>query len=151
MRAGFLLLSLLVVVGIMLVMYRTYSLPAVQVGQQAEQAAQQMTGRDANGVAAYKSYKAQVHLRGPQFDGIEITDLTPGGPMDTYYGLKVNDVVVGISGNNVTTFGDYDSAKGQLDQAYQSAAQLSVIRDGNTITLPAGGTKSPLDTLVGQH
>jgi hypothetical protein len=149
MRVGLMLLSLLVVLGIMLMAYKTVTLPSVEVGHKAEDTAQEISGHDANGAPIYKSYKCQPVMRGNQLIGIDITELTPGGGMEGYYGLKVDDVVLQIAGTDVATFGDYDSAKGQLDEAAQHVAPLLVNREGTKITLPIGGGKSPLDKLVG--
>jgi S1-C subfamily serine protease len=149
MRIGFGLVSLLVVLGIMMMIFKMVEAPQIEVGQKAQQEVQQISGRDANGVPAYKSYTAQAYMRGNQFAGITVTDLTSGGPMEVGYGLKVGDVVLQIAGNDVQTFGDYESAKGQLDQAYQTAATLQVLRDGNKVLLSVNGGKSPLDLLNG--
>jgi C-terminal processing protease CtpA/Prc len=145
MRIGFGLVSLLVVLGIMLFIFRYIEAPQIEVGQQAQQQGEQIAGRDANGTPVYKTYKGEAFLRGNQFAGITITDLTPGGAMETAYGLKVGDVVVQIGGNDVQTYGDFDSAKGQLDQAYQSNATLLVDRDGNKLTLTPQG---PLQKMI---
>ena len=149
MRVGMLLISLLMVIGIMMMLYKTNVIPTVQVGQKAEGEAQQISGHDPNGAPIYKSYKAEAVRRGNQLIGIDITELTPGGGMESYYGLKVDDVVLQIAGTDVATFGDYESAKGQLDEAVQHVAPLLVNREGNKITLPVGGGKSNLDKLVG--
>jgi S1-C subfamily serine protease len=147
MRVGLLLLGLLVTVGIMLMLFRTEA-PAIQAGEKGQQEAQQISGRDANGVAAMNSYTAEEYSPGGQFRGIKITALTPGGPMDQYYQLKVGDVVLQIKGNDVGVFGDYGAAKGQLDEAYQDNAPLLVQRGSQQISLPPPGTKSPMNTLI---
>jgi S1-C subfamily serine protease len=142
------LISLLVVIGIMMIVFKTFEAPQIEVGQQAQQEAQQLSGRDANGVPAMSSYKAEEYDGGGGgFKGIKITDVTAGGAMDTYYGLKVGDIVMQINSLDTATLGDYNAAKGMLDQAYQEARTLTVLRNGATITLPVGGAKSPLDAL----
>jgi S1-C subfamily serine protease len=145
------LLSLLVVVAIMLIMYKNFSLPEVQIGQQAQQEAQQVSGHDQNGRAAMNSFKGAQYPAAGQFRGIQITDVTAGGAMDTYYGLKVGDIVVKIGDNTVDVFGDYNSAFGQLQEAYQQNAPITVQRDTAILTLPVGGVKSPLDNILGQQ
>lgn len=149
MRVGLLLISLLICLAIMLMLFKTYTAPSLEVSHKTEEAAQQISGHDANGLPAYKSYQAQPYARGTQFSGIQIISLVDGGAYQTYYGLKPGDVVLQIQGTNVDVFGDYDSAKGQLDMAYQSAEPLTVLRDGAQITLPIGGGKSELDKLLG--
>jgi S1-C subfamily serine protease len=143
--AGFGLLSLLVCVGIMLYLM-SMEAPAVHEGVKAQDEAQQISGHGANGMPAMQSYTAESYPPGGNsFRGVRIKDVTIGGPMDTYYGLKVGDVVLQIGGMDVTAFGDYESAKGQLDQAYQEFKLLLVQRGGNQITLPVGGTGNPLE------
>jgi S1-C subfamily serine protease len=149
MRIGFGFVSLLVVLGIMMWIFKEIEAPEIEVGQKAQQESEQISGRDANGVPVYRSYKAEADMHGNQFAGIRITDLTSGGPMETGYGLKVGDVVLQIGGNDVQMFGDYESAKGQLDQAYQSNAALVVLRGEEKMTLAVNGGKSPLDLLNG--
>jgi len=114
----------------------------------AQEEAQQISGRGANGMPAMQSYGAESYPPGGAFRGIRIRDVTKGGPMDDYYGLKAGDVVLQIGGMDVTTLGEYDMAKAELDQAYQESRPLTVQRDGNQISLPAGGAHSPLDALT---
>jgi len=149
MRMGFGLLSLLVVLAIYMEFFKTVEAPQIQVGQKAQQEAQQLSGRGPDGQPAMYSYKAEPYEIGNSFRGIRITDLTPDGPMATYYGLKVGDIVLQIGGMDVVDFGgDYGSAKGMLDQAYQEVRPLLVQRGQDKINLPVGGVKSPLDDLV---
>jgi C-terminal processing protease CtpA/Prc len=145
MRMVFGLVSLLVVLGIMMLVFKMFEAPDIEQGHQAQQQAEQISGRDANGVPAYKSYQGQEYDLGTTFKGIKITDLTAGGPMDTAYGLKVGDIVTQIGGLDAVTLGGYDSAKGQLDEAYQHAASLTVIRDGQQVTLQC---KNALNGLI---
>jgi S1-C subfamily serine protease len=145
------LVSLLVVVGIMFLFFKIFEAPNIEVGQKAQQEAQQISGRDENGVPAMNSYKAESDPPMGNFHGIKITDVTPGGAMDKYYGLKVGDIVLKVGDNDVTIFGAYDMAKGMLDQAFQEAKPLLVQRDTAQISLPVGGAKSPLDGLIPTH
>jgi hypothetical protein len=144
MRVGFLLLSLLVVVGIMLFIYKMDVIPTAQVGVQAQDQAQQMSGHDTNGRAAMNSFKCEEFDVGNQFRGIKITDVLAGGAMDTAYGLKVGDVVTQLGPDDITIFGGYDPAVGQLQQAYQENLPLTITRDGNKMTLTP---KGPLNAL----
>jgi S1-C subfamily serine protease len=147
MRFGFGLVSLLVVLAIVMVIFKNIEAPQIEVGHQAQLQAQQLSGRDANGMKAMESYAAQSFPPNGNFRGVQITDVTVGGPMDQYYGLKVGDVVLAIGGNDVTAFGGFDMAKAELDQAYQEVRELTVDRNGSKIQLPVGGAKSPLDSL----
>ena len=148
MRFAFGLVSLLVVVGILFLVFAKNEAPQIEAGQKAQDEAQQISGRDANGKPAKDSYKTEeFDAGGGGFKGLKVIDVTPGGAMETYYGLKVGDVILQLSGMDVSALGDYGSAKGMVDQAFQEAKTLTVDRDGAKITLPVGGAKSPLDSL----
>ena len=147
MRMAFGLVSLLIGVAVIMWMVKTFDIPAAQQGKAAQDQAEQISGRDTNGVAAMSSYKAEEFDVANQFKGIRITDVTAGGPMDQYYGLKVGDVVLQIGGLDVVAVGDYGSAKGQLDQAYQEFKLLTVDRGGTQMSLPVGGIKGAPDVL----
>jgi S1-C subfamily serine protease len=147
MRMTFGLVSLLVVLAVVMYLFKTVDAPEIEGAKKAQDQAQQISGRDANGVAAMSSYKAEEFDVGNQLRGIKITDVTAGGPMDQFYGLKVGDVVLQIGGLDAASLGDYGSAKGQLDQAFQESKSLLVDRGGTQMTLPVGGAKSPLDNL----
>jgi S1-C subfamily serine protease len=149
MRMVFGLISLLVVIGIMMLVFKTFEAPDIEQGQKVQEQAEQIAGRDANGAPAYKSYVGEEADVGSHFQGVKIDSLTPGGPMETAYGLKAGDVVVQIGGMDVTTLGDYNSAKGQLDQAFQMAATLTVLRDGAKMELQCKGPATGL--IQGQH
>jgi C-terminal processing protease CtpA/Prc len=149
MRAIFGLVSLLVVVGIMMLIFKSIEAPQLEVGKKAQDQAQQISGRDANGIPAKDSYTAESFPDNGPFRGIKIDTLTDGGAMQTYYGLKPGDVVMQINSNDVTALGgSYDMAKAELDEAFQNASPLTVIRDDNKMSLPVGGAKSPLDNLI---
>ena len=145
---GFGLLSLLIAVGIMLYMESLQS-NEMHTAQVAHQEAAQISGRGDNGIPAMDSYTAQSYPPNGDFRGIQITAVTAGGPMDTYYGLKVGDIVTQIGGMDVTGLGgQYDMAKAELDEAFQNARTLTITRNGTQMTLPVGGAKNPLDQLM---
>lgn len=139
------LISLLVCAGIIMLFFAKIEAPQIQEGQKAQQEAQQISGRGDNGMKAMDSYSAQAYPPTGDFRGIQITDVTPTGPMDAYYGLKVGDIVVAIGGNDVTALGGFDMGKAELDEAYQNHQGLTVERGGTKMELPVGGTHSPLD------
>lgn len=139
MRMAFGLVSLLIVLAICLLIFRTFEAPMLESGNAAQKQAQQLSGRDENGVPVMDSYKAQQHSTGSKIDGITITDLVPGGPMQTYYGLQKGDIVTDIGELSVTTLADpggYSMAKSMLDEAYQKQQSLVVNRNGTKLTLP---------------
>jgi C-terminal processing protease CtpA/Prc len=144
---GFGLVSLLVCVAIIMLL-ESMQATSLHQGAVAHQDAEQISGRGADGMPAMYSYKAESYPPNGNFNGIRITDITAGGPMDTYYGLKVGDVITQIGGNDVTALGgQYDMAKAELDQAYQESRPLTINRGGTQMTLPVGGAKNPLEGL----
>jgi hypothetical protein len=145
MRVGILLLLLLITVGIMLMVYSTNVIPTAEIGKKQQDVAQQMSGHDVNGRAAMNSFKAEEYTVANQFRGIKITDVTAGGAMDTAYGLKTGDVVLQLGPDDITIFGDYSSALGQLQQAYQENRPLVILRDGNKVTLTPTGPMNSLN------
>ena len=144
--AGIGLLSLLICIAIMAYLMSMQA-PELHEGAKAQQEAAQLSGHDQYGMAAMNSYGAESYPPSGQFRGIQIKDVTRGGPMDSYYGLRPGDVVLQIGGMDVTALGEYDMAKAELDQAYQEYRVLTVLRNGNQITLPAGGTNNPLQQI----
>jgi len=153
MRMAFGLVSLLIVLAICLLIFRTFEVPALESGHAAQKQAEQLSGRDENGVPAMDSYKAEAHSAGSKIDGITITDILPGGPMQTYYGLQKGDVVTDIGGMNVKTLADpggYPMAKSLLDEAYQKQQTLVVLRGGSQLTLPQQHSATPAPNAPAQ-
>jgi hypothetical protein len=141
------LVSLLVVLGICMLIFRQVEFPVLQKGHDAQNQAAQISGRDENGMPAMSSYTAQAHERaGGHMDGITIKTVIPGGPMQAYYGLAPGDVVVKIGEMRVPDIGvqdDYEMAKAQLDEAYQRMKTLTVVRNKTELVLPLPAPATP--------
>jgi len=153
MRGAFGLVSLLIVILIVMYVFDKIEYPELKTAQTtAIPEAQQLSGHDMNGVPAMDSFRSEEYDRGNQFAGIKITSVMPGGAMDTYYGLKQGDIVLDIGGLDVTALGDFGSANGELQQAYQEQRPLTVDRNGQQITLPLPNTPvAPLPIKTAQN
>jgi len=134
-------------VGVELVTPENFNTPAIQnllngdvravsPSDGANSDANRKSGSDGRAVG---SYIGSRHRGGSTIDGINITDLTPGGPMQTYYGLRAGDIVTEIGGTSVKILADpggYAMAKSFLDEAYANHQRLVVDRNGVKLTLP---------------
>jgi hypothetical protein len=153
MRFGFGLVGLLVTVGLIVMMLRyTYLDQGVMNAEQkAQDQGSQISGHDANGEDARKSATLTDTMKDNKVVSYTVTAVTPGGGYESYFGLKVNDEILGVIDqgtefdvNDTITPGDRDTV---LD-AYEKGGQLKVNRPGvGTITLPLSGTagRGPLD------
>ncbi len=65
--------------------------------------------------------------------------IIPGGPLEQYFGLKIGDKIIEISHNGFTQrIHDINiDPESEVLTAYQSFGQLTVLRDGKQVILPA--------------
>src|SRR2546430_15609135 len=100
MRMAFGLIGLLVTIGVIVWIMAAVELPHTQavVGaqKQVKPAVQQIAGRDENGIDARDSIKLGAETSGGKMSSVIVTELTPGGAMEKYFGLKQNDSIVEI-------------------------------------------------------
>lgn len=143
MRAGFGLVSLLVVVGLMVLLFKMFEVPALEKGQEAHDQVQQISGRGQDGNSAMSSFKIEPQQRGSQLDALLVTDVVPGGAADTFYGLKKGDRIIAITTRaglqkvNEASNGDPDMAKAMMQQeSFAASLPIEVIRDGKQMMLP---------------
>lgn len=142
MRAMFGLVSLLVVILIICLIFRYIEAPKLEEGKKAQDQARQISGRGDDGRAAVDSFKIAPERRGNRLEGLLVTDVTPGGAVDTYYGLKKGDRIVQITnGGSLQKIGDASNddpelAKAQIHNAFQASDPIVVIRNGQQLTLP---------------
>jgi hypothetical protein len=146
MRAAFGLAGILVTIGVIAwIMYKVEA-PDIEashaVQQQAETLVNQLNGQDANGVKIEDTYKVFADSREDgKLQDLQITQVTPAGPMDQKFGLRANDVVIAaIDGHTVRT--DLNGLNSEqegveaIHEAYTSGGQLVVQRGNQTLTLP---------------
>jgi len=139
MRMAFGLVSLLVVLAIVMFIADKVEIPAAQTAHDVMPQVQQLSGHDADGNRAMDSFTSEEFDNGGHFAGIKIDTVLPGGAYETFYGIKPGDIVYTIGDMDVTTLGDFGSAQGLLQQAYQESKTLGITRDGTKMTLPVGG------------
>src|SRR5688572_14473969 len=96
MRMGFGLVGLLVVVAIILILFVKKEEPTLRAGQKAKQEAQQLSGRGPDQLPASQSVKLEPQMRNNQIESLLVTDVTPGGALDQYFGLKKGDAIVKV-------------------------------------------------------
>ena len=104
-------------------------------------------GADGRSVTA--SFKTEPFMRGNQLQGLDVTDVTPGGAMDDY-GLKKGDRIIEINGTKVGDLSNNDAelSKDQVMDAYRGTQPIVVVRDGQQVTLPANpAAGGPLNAL----
>ena len=144
MKAGFGLLSLLIVAAI--IFWVSFgpmgkNAPngvegqALQKGQEAREAVNAVGGKDESGVPVDESIVTdEIDVDG-QFRRIKVVSVVPGGAFATAYGLQANDEITENNGMKVSDNNDYGLAKAQLVDAYSHAWPLTVVRAGQTIKL----------------
>jgi hypothetical protein len=160
MRAMFGLVALLVGVAVMFYVFTKNTADTLRVAKPMQEQAQQMSGRGQDGQSASSSFKVEPQQRGSQLDALLVTDVTPGGAADTFYGMKKGDRIIQISSGgslmkiNDASNGDPGMAKDMLIQgSFEASLPIMVMRDGKQLTLPAsaapaapGVTNTPAPT-----
>jgi hypothetical protein len=139
MRMMFGLVSLLVVIAIMLVLFRTFEVPTLQVGQQAKVQAIQISGRGQDGGDALSSFTVHPKMRGSTLDALTVTKLAPSGAMADFYGLKAGDEIVQVDGMKIGDISndDPETAKAMVVQkGFQASLPITILRNGQRLTLP---------------
>ena len=132
--------SLLVVVAIMMYSFTKTELPVVHEGQKAQQEAQTIAGRGADGQSALQSASFEAQMQGSQLKALRVTKVTPGGAMEQHFGLRTGDSIVQIGDLGTDTYNDEQLAEAQVLDAFQGSKPLVVLRDGQRVTLPTGAS-----------
>lgn len=87
-------------------------------------------------------------------DSVLVVDVKPGGPGATHFGLQRGDGIMEIGPYIVKSqVQSDDDAWAYLKEAYGRKYELKVVRNGQTITLPATtaqGSQQPAGGLQGQ-
>jgi hypothetical protein len=149
MRAMFGLVALLVGVAVLFWVFTKNTAETLRVSKPMHDEAQQMSGRGQDGQSAENSFQVEPQQRGSQLDALLVTDVTPGGAADTYYGLKKGDRIVSISTGaglqkvNDASNGDPGMAKAMLAQySFGGSLPILVQRNGQQLTLPASAAQA---------
>ena len=138
MKAMFSLVGLLIGVFILVYVWSQHTSTVSTASKQAMRDAQQFAGRDEDGVPAKESVKLEPFLNtSGTVKSILVANVTPGGPMETYYGLKRGDVIV-TAGQMDLRGQDAEMAVELIHRAYQMKGELRVKRGLKEMMLPGG-------------
>jgi hypothetical protein len=154
MRAGIGLIGILLGVGLMVYLFAQSELPKIKEGEKAKDQARQIAGYSQDQTPATESFATEPTMKGSKLASLQVTSVTPGGAMDTYYGLKQGDEIVAIGDTSIDVLSNNDDqlAKAMVVQeGYQKQKMLTVRRAGQRLMLPlpaaaaaaAAGTAAP--------
>jgi hypothetical protein len=155
MRAGIGLVALLLGVGLMVYLFSEFSIPVAREGKNAQEEARQIAGYGEDGRSALESVSLSPQHKNGKLVGLQVASVVPGGPMDSYYGLRAGDVITGIGSQAgmekvSQLIGGDDMAEPKLLEAYQRKMQITVARNGREMTLPATPGASPAPAPAAQ-
>jgi len=150
MRAGIGLLSILIVVAIILFVSFSgpgggYVTTVVTKGQSAQSQAQQLSGRDDNGMTAEQSIMLEENSAGGRLHGLVVKAIMPMGPMAVTYGLVKGDEITEVGPMRMRDEQNADLMKSLAFEAYQRNWPLVIIRNGQELKL------SPNSALTAAH
>jgi C-terminal processing protease CtpA/Prc len=136
MGYGFGLLGLLVVVAIAIVWFSQTQIPIARKGKQTQDVARQISGHGPDGESAQHSVKLDFEGKDGKTEDLLVTDVTPGGALDQYFGLKKGDRIIKIGEFPVRDYpGGDDLAEAAVFEAAQKQQPLVVRRGAQEVTL----------------
>lgn len=137
MRIAFGLVSLLVVLGIIMLLFSTYSAPMLKKGKSAQDDARQIAGRDENNAPVTDAVTLDAQDRNGRMVGAVVADITAGSTLQNQYGLQMGDVIMEMGPLSVKDhMGSPSEAKDFLLDAYQKQQPLIVMRGAERLILP---------------
>lgn len=155
MRMAFGLVGLLVVIGVIVWILSAAYLPHTQqvlkTREKIEPQVQQMSGHSANGEDVRQSIKLDSETSGGKMTSVVVTQLTPGGGMEKYFGLQRGDSIVSIATQGgvempVKEMTSAQEAKDYLLTSYQNQQHIVVVRGDKKLTLPAAPANANAST-----
>src|SRR5262245_35832957 len=132
MRAAFSLVSLLVVTFIILWLWTKNTSEVARQSKPAMEQAHQMAGEDTEGMKAKDSIKLDPMEHNGKLTGMMVDKITAGGPMQKYFGLQRDDLIVAVGPLEMRDY-DAEMARSLILEAYQRKQELAVMRDGERI------------------
>jgi len=143
MRDVFGLAGLLITIGVIAWILGAIILPydktVLQEGKRAREQAAKIAGRDLEtGLTNQQSISLSAQHHNGNLESILVTDIIPNGPMAKNFGLKRNDSIVLINDMKLADIANNDSemAKAWVYEASQREWSLTIVRDGQRLTLP---------------
>lgn len=146
MKFAFGLVGLLLVVGVIAYYWGNVSHPAdtVRQGEQAKKQVRQIVGQDETGMRTTESITLAEQTRNGKLEGIVVQDIIADGPMEKYFGLQLDDVIIAAGDMRFRDLNnDAEMAKALVLEAYQRRQSLTVLRNGEQIMLPLPSAQSP--------
>ncbi len=145
MRMGFGLVSILVVLAIVLIWFKNTQVPVIERGQEAKKEATQLSGRGPDELPASQSVKLEPQMKNNQIESLLVTDVTPGGALDQYFGLQKGDVIVKVGQFDIRGNPFNEQAEVMVFEAAQKTEEIVVLRGGQRVTLTpkAASGRSP--------
>jgi hypothetical protein len=147
---GGILITLAVIVMIMKYAWLPHTQAVLDAGDKATQTVDQIAGVDSSGMRASDTVQFEQDTNNAgQLHGLRVKSIVAGGPIEKYFGLQKDDVIIASVLNGadqrVADF-DYGADKDFVMQAYQTGGQVKVMRPGvpAPLTLPAVGSLGPL-------
>jgi hypothetical protein len=139
MRGAFGLVGILVVVGIIFafIHFTGYPEETLKQGNKAKEQASQMAGQDSQGVKAADSITLDPLVLDGKVRHVRVAKIMPDGPMAKHFGLMKNDSILAVGPLELK---DQDEGFGKIliVDAYAKQMTLTVMRNGEKITLPGG-------------
>jgi hypothetical protein len=133
------LAGLLITLGVIILILNYAVLPYTKevstVNKKVRPQVEQIAG-EKDGMRTTESIKMEPQTSNGKTNSLLVTSIVVGGPMESYFGLKRNDSIVEVNGMKVRDWNDGEMAVAQALEAYQRKGTLTVVRDGETITLP---------------
>lgn len=143
-------LALLIGVAIWLSLSAKDAGTAAKKNREIRDQAQPWTHKTADGQTAQQSVKLDGESNGGSLNDLLVTDVTPGGYFDQYYGLQKGDKILQIGGIDVAALGGEEMAEAKVWEASTTGSgTLTVLRNNQKITLSSsngtlgGGRRAP--------
>ncbi len=138
MGYGFGLLGLLVVAAIAIVWFSQTQIPIAKKGKETQDVARQISGHGPDGESAQHSVKLDFEGKNGKTEDLLVSDVTPGGALDQYFGLKKGDKIIKVGDFRVSEYpGGDDMAEAAVFEAAQRQQSLVVRRGDQEMTLSA--------------
>ena len=149
--AGLGLLALLVCIAIIMWLFSAVEIPKIKAGQAAKERVKPMMGYGKDDLPATDSFASTGQMKGSRLAALQVTSVTTGGAMDTFYGLKPGDEIVAIDGTPVDALSNNDEelAKAMVvSHGYQRQRPITV-RRGSQLTELQFAERAPSPTVGG--
>ncbi len=148
MRAAFGLIGILATLGVLILIlagpggYLQHSQTAIKAGRKGTAEVNVIAGNAPDGtVRAIDTITFNLErTQAGKLRGLLVVAIVPDGAMAQRYDLKVNDLITEFGPVSFDIVQDHSDAEAFLTDAYQRGSPLTVMRDGQPMTLNATET-----------